>query len=353
MLSAWTGQNTVSQGDNYGAFGDRNRTYKQVWDAGQKIGRWAKRKYDQRKAREVKIEQRRSKKSSIMRMTKSRQKPLSGGDSVSYFTRKSPATSRVVKLAKELPSSYVVNNSSGRAECAVGAQGYFLLGDYFTDTDTNLGHQVLAGNTSGSPQSVKTVFERVHSESMITNQENVNARLVIYDVISRKDTDSIVTDPITAISTGYNDIGSGGASDSVVVGGSPYTIPRFSEYFKVLQQTEVTISPGACHVHKFHYAPNRLISKVLSARIAGSGIGGITIFTIVKFHGTPINDISTQTQVSTAPISLDYVSHEEYVVKAVAIQTANVDINNDLPTAFTVAGNVMQDDGNEQAVNEA
>lgn len=282
-----------------------------------------------------------------------RQQPLSGGDSCSFFTKKHKATSQVVKLAKELPRSSVINNTSGRIECAVGAQAYVQIGDFFTDTDVNLGHQVLAGNSAGSPQSVKTVFEYVHSECMVTNQENVNARIVIYDVICRKDTDSTVTDPISAISTGYNDIGGGTSTDSIIVGATPYSIPRFTEYFNILQQTEVTLSPGACHVHKVHYAPNRLLSKLISARIAGSGIGGLTVYTFIKFHGTPINDITTQTQVSTAPISLDWVNHEEYIVKAVSVQTANMDVNDALPAAFTVAGNVMQDDGNEQAVNEA
>lgn len=289
----------------------------------------------------------------VTKTRRGRQQPLSGGDSCSYFTKKAKPTSKVVKMAKDLPRTSLVNNSSGRIECAVGAQAYTLIGDFFTDTDVNLGHQIIVGNAAGAAQSTKTVFEYVHSECMVTNQENVNARIVIYDVICRKDTDSVVTDPITAISTGYNDIGGGAITDSIIVGSTPYGIPRFTEYFKVLQQTEVTLSPGACHVHKVHYAPNRLISKLISARIAGSGIGGLTIFTFIKFHGTPINDISTQTQVSTAPISLDWVNHEEYIVKSVQYSNSAIDVNDALPAAFTVAGNVMQDDGNEQAVNEA
>jgi len=352
MLSNWTGYNTVSQGDNYGAFGDRNRNYKQVFKAGQKIGRWAKRMFDQKKARASKTASRR-KPASNFRAATGRQVALSGGDSSSFFKLVQKATSKTVELAKESSVSSLIQNTAGRTEAAVGVQNYTIIGDYFTDTDLNLGHQLLAGNVAGGAQGVKTVFESLYSECMIVNQSNSNARITLYDVFSRKDTDGTAADPYEAIVTGYNDIVNGTANDSSVVGGTPYSIPRFTEYFKILKQTAIVLSPGACHVHKVHYSPNRLISKQLSARISGSGVGGLTLYTLMKYHGTPLNDVTTQTQVSTSQISLDWVNHEEYKLKMVNTSIPFTDVNNVLPTSFTVAGATMQDDGVELAANEA
>jgi len=289
----------------------------------------------------------------MLKKKNGRQIPVGGGDSVSYFTRKNKPTSAIVKLSKELPVASIVQNFAGRVECAVGAQGYFLLGDYFTVADVNLGHVLLAGNGAGAPQGAKTVFKSVHSEGMITNMENVNARITIYDCIARKDTDATVTSPLTAISTGYNDISGGSSTDSIIVGGTPFGIPRFTEYFEVLQTSKVILSPGACHTHVVHYEPQKLLSKIISARVAGTGIGRVTVFTIVKFHGTPINDLTTQTQVSTSHIALDYVQSEEYKVNVVSVHLPFIDVNDTLPAAFTVAGNTMQDDGVELPENEA
>lgn len=284
---------------------------------------------------------------------KGRQIPTGGGDSVSYFTRVNKPTSLIVKLSKESPVSTVIQNSAGRQEAAVGTQTYTSIGDFFTSTDLNLGHVLLVGNAAGGAQSTKTAFHSVHSECMMTNQSNTNCRMTIYDVICRKDTDATVTDPTTAISTAYNDIVNGAASNAICVGSTPFSMPRFTEYFKVEQVTSVTLSPGACHVHKVHIALNKLISKTISVRIAGSGVQGITRYSFVRFHGSPQNDITTQTQVSTSQVSIDWVNSEEYKFRNVVTSLPFTDVNDNLPAAFTVAGATMQDDGVELPANEA
>lgn len=279
--------------------------------------------------------------------------PLAGDTSMSSYRSSRKATSKVVKLSKEMPISTIINNSTGRKESVIGQQAYELIGDYYTDTDVNLAFTLIIGNAAGANQGSKIVLESVHSETMMRNQENIACRMTIYDVICRKDTDATVTDPVTAIASAYNDIGSGASTDPNILGGSPFSLPRFTEYFKVHQTTDIILGPGATHIHKVHYAPNRLISKIITNRIAGSGIGGVTMYTFIRFHGTPLNDITTQTQVSIAPIAIDWVNSEEYKFKAISISQPFTDVNDTMPTSFGVAGAVMQDDGNELPLNEA
>lgn len=333
-----------------------------TWEMGNRIGR-AARPYLNNMSKYVKNYLTRGKEKRYSQKQKRRIRPITqfkgrqistgGGDSESKFLLKKKATSLVVRVSKDLPVSTVVNNSAQRVVAPVGLQNWFVLGDYFSDDDCILSANLLYGNAAGAAQSAKTVLESCHSVGMITNQENVNARISLYDVICKKDTDATVSNPYDAVSTGYNDIGGGASTDFTILGVTPFSIPRFVEYFKILQTTEVVLSPGQCHVHKVHYAPNSLFSKTRAARIAGSGIGGLTMYTLVRVHGTPINDQTTESQVSTSAIALSVTQHEEYKLKAVYQGTANTDINNTLPSTFNVGGSVMADDGTVQAEQDA
>lgn len=320
-----------------------------TWNFGRQIGTLAKRgikSYFSNKKRKASSSTRPAKRA---RTTKfGYQIPTGGGDSKSTFYLENPLEGKLPPVASELPPSVLVNNEAGRAESDVGKQNFILCGDYFTDTDVNSGFTLV-----NSLNSTKMLLRSVRGETLITNQENVNGRFTIYDVLCRKDTDATVTDPLTAITTGYADAQGGAASNYLIPGTSVYSNSRFTEYFKVLQKTEVILSPGACHRHQVTYKPNKYFSHQCSARIAGSGIGGLTLYTLVQFHGSPINDVTTQTQVSLSHIAMDYVQLEEYKFAYVHAGSMAMSATNILPTAFTVAGNTMQDDGVELAANEA
>lgn len=276
------------------------------------------------------------------------QAPTGGGDSKSSFTLVKPMQGKASEVSKELEPSYVVNNSSGRQEATIGKQNFVLVGDYFTSQDINQGFTLL--NTVAT---AKILLQSVRGETLITNQENVNGRFTIYDIICRKETDATVTDPYAAITTGFADASSGNINDYLVPGASPFANARFTEYFKVLQSTEVILSPGACHSHVVTYKPNKYFSHELSSRVAGGGIGELTIYTLVQFHGTPVNDLTTQTQVSLSHIAMDYVQKEEYKYSYLHQSSATHNIVQTIPTAFTVAANVMEDDGVARAGAEA
>lgn len=274
--------------------------------------------------------------------------PTGGGDSRSSFSLVRPVPKGIGQLTKDFAPSTVVNNVGIRFECAVGQQEFELLGGYASKADIELGFTLL-----NAASSAKIFLKDIRSESLITNMENVNARMTIYDIMSIKEADATVSDPKTAITTGMADSTGGAANDYKVPGVSVYANNRFLEYFKVLKSTDVVLSPGACHVHKVHYAPNILLAHNASVRLAGQSLAGVTVWTMVQFHGTPINDLTTQTEVSLSHIALDVVQKEELSFAYVHANTTSYDINQSLPLAFTVAGNTMQDDGVELAENEA
>lgn len=327
---------------------------RQTWRAGQTVGRavqrwWNARRNPRERARKSRL--RAAGPQSVRGPPSFRAAaiPAGGGDSKSSFTLSLPVKGKLPPVAKEIPPSFVVNNGSGRVESVVGQQNFFLAGDYWTVADCNLGFSLLGG-AFATP---KVLMTKVTGETLFTNQENVNGRFTIYDVICRKDTNGTITNPLTAISNGVADLSGAIATDYLVPGFTPFMSPRFTEYFKVLQTTDVILSPGACHSHVVTYSPQKYLSKEITNGAGGVGIGGLTLFTLIQFHGTPINDVTDQTQVSLSHIAVDFVQKETYKIQYIHNAIMNADINQSLPVAFTNAGNTMQDDGNELAENEA
>ena len=322
-----------------------------TWNFGRRIGTLAKRginSYFKNKKRKATSSSQRSAKRSRSTIGQVSAIPGGGGDSESSFTLVNPMKGKLPPVAKEFAPSFVVQNESGRTECTVGKQNFAVVGTYYNDVDVNNAFTLL-----NSSAAAKIMLDAVHGETLITNQENVNARMTIYDIICKKQTDATVTDPLVALTAGYVDNNGGAATDYLIPGVSVYSNPRFVEYFKVLKQTEVVLHPGSCHSHKVHYKPNRYFSHELSSNIVGDGIAGLTVYTVIQYHGTPINDITTQTQVSLSHISLDWVQKEQYRVVYLHASASSMQASNTLPLAFTVAGNVMEDDGVVRAEVEA
>lgn len=268
------------------------------------------------------------------------QLPTGGGDSKSSFTLVQPMRGRAPQLIREFPASTLINNSSGRAEAAIGKQNFVLCGDYFTDTDINSGFALLNDSLTA-----KVLLKKVRGECLITNQENVNGRFTIYDVIARVTSDTNNTDPLTTLALGSADASGGTVNDYLIPGVTPYGVARFTERYKILQKTDVILSPGAVHSHVVNYRPNRYFSHELSTAIPGTSIAGLTLYTLVQFHGSPINDSTTQTQVSLSHLAMDFVQMENYEFGYAHAAAASTLATQTIPTAYTVSGNAMQDDG--------
>lgn len=321
---------------------------RRTWNAGRTLGTRIK-NYITRgsERRSATIQKKRQKKKPTTSFTPTLpQIPTAGGDSRSYFKLKKPLKSKIGKL--ELTPGLIINNSSFRIEAQTGFQNSAILATYYTDVDVNQ-HFTLSDTSA----SAKVFLQSVHGEALITNQCNVNARITIYDVLARRDANAGATDPQYAFANGFADNTGGLAANYSVPGASPYDNPRFVEYFKILRKTPVILSPGAVHSHEVHYAPNQMFSHEITSYTLSSAIGGLTLYTFMVFHGSPINDKTTQTQVSLAHQALDVVQKEAYRYKYCSVGHGVASITQTIPTSFTVAGNVMEDDGNVLAEAEA
>jgi len=302
----------------------------------------------QEAAREMKKQKSRTKLA-----TKKERKPqvISGdGDSKSSFTYQKPSKKTIGKLSKEMTSSIVYNNEAQRLESTEGIQVAALIGDYFTTADCGLTFTA----QGATALSTKLFIKSVHSEVMIKNQENTAARIKIFDVMAKKDTNATTTSPYSAFNAGFADAGTGGTAGAAsYVGSSPYNNERFMQFFTILNVTPVTLSSGATHTHIVDYAPNKMLSNERLANMGGTGIGGLTVYTFITYHGTPINAVDTQTEVTTSPCALDVVQAETYKYLYVHVGSQVADWNNTLDASLSTAGAVMTDIGVELPINEA
>jgi len=318
---------------------------KSVWKFGSAIGKELKKAVDDRNKRQ---EQKSKKRSQPKSVSVGKQVEVAGGESRSsfYLVKKPKYTSAVRSTATQ----FKVNNEGIRSDASVGYQNSTLLGTYFDSTDIIAMYPVIFGGTVN--QTTKLILCGVRAESLITNVATTNARISIYDVMLKKDSNASVVDPSQVFEAAFADTSGGVAGDYAVVGTTPYMNPRFMDFFKIKQRTEVILSPGATHSHVINYAPHRMISKTSTINTTGS-IGGLTLFTMIIHHGSPANDSVTKTSVTLSKSSLDIVTKQVYSFKSIFYPLTGIATSNSLPTSYAVAGQAINEDGVVQTVTEA
>jgi len=294
------------------ALGDRSAlrraAYRNVEWAGNKIGTWAKRKWEQRNKRDSKTSARRQK-----------PKPFSltgyqidgNGDETKSFTTYGKRAPRWVRdNMKRYGVGHVFRVTGDAYTCASNQQNIAPIGNYLDATDVlNLFNSVGLG-AAGYAAS-KLLLLDVHSESMITNACNSHIHATVYDVVARLDGFTTVNaGPVTAFTLGFADGDTGAAADYLVPGATPYNNPRFTAAYKIIKRTELVLKAGQTHVHTVRYNVNRVVSK---ERITLNGVGpiaGLSVYSVVVFHGTPYHDAATELVVGTAPVKIDTVKKD-------------------------------------------
>lgn len=251
-----------------------------------------------------------------------------------YGKRKLPRGYRAVSTA--LSKDYRVANNAARLTAAVGLQLASTQCRMFNATDCDL---ILQSIVSGKNQ--KALFMSCTAEMMITNQDLGNVKVIIYDIIARRDapTGGSVGDPASAWADSYGDQG---ATDSnyTIVGTTPFSSLLFTTYFKVLKATHVLMSQGQSHVHRIKFSPNKVLNAEMTQYTTGS-FKGLTCFQMIVAYGMPYNDVTTKTQVSTGSVALDVVVRKQYRYTFIDDVTTNYYVVNSLPGAFTVNENIM------------
>lgn len=246
-----------------------------------------------------------------------------------YGRRKVPRGFRTKGLAK----NYFVSNYATRLQATVGKQevANALVMCNLSDLTTIKG-RVSATDTS------KYMLDTCSAEVMISNRELTNVRVYVYDVIARRDLNNVPT-AAQGWTSGYADEG-GADSNYQVVGTLPFSDDIFTQFFKVLKITHITLAQGQVHTHRVRFSPRKLIDGEC-LKYVNNGIKGLTCFTMVVVHGYPENDTTTKTQVSTGTATVDIISRKQYKYMYMVDSDTSYYQSNNLPSAFTVNESIV------------
>ena len=248
-----------------------------------------------------------------------------------YGRRKLPLPKNIVK---NLGIKYFVTNNASRFTGGIGQQQFSQPVVMFSPTALTTMQSILPGGSGAGGASQKFMVMKCSSELSISNCTLGNTRLILYDIVARRDLQSGVLSPLAAITSGFLDVFDGASSDYTTLGYTPFQNPRFTEFFKIVKMTHVILSQGQVHIHRISYHPNKIISGELDARISG-GIRGLTCYTMIQQWGDPDNDGTVKTTVSTSSTAIDVVAKYQYQFTALQESTKGVKFTNALPATYT------------------
>lgn len=279
--------------------------------------------------------QSRSASQTITTSKKGKQVAVTGGhETKSNFDLIKPNKTKLGKL--ELADGVCSRSVGLSAATTQGLQTAVNLTTLFDSTD--LANIAAAVNRTSTALSAARVFMGLaRSTILITNAETTNCHMTIYTCMARQDAGALNTDAASTFLAGYAAATGGAAANATLPGVTPYGNVRFTEAYKILQETPIVLSPGQTHTHYIRYAPNKMVNfqRYLISGVAGGSLGQLSLHTFIIFHGTPVHDDTTETSVTIGVAKLDYVLMEEIHYKQGVTDYPSNSITTTLATNLT------------------
>lgn len=261
-----------------------------------------------------------------------------GGTYSSYYytKRKMPRAFAVDK--KALAKNYYVLNGYARQTGTVGQQSIGIVNTMFNYTDINAISQKISVN-----QTNKFLLKNCSAEVLMTNQDSGNAQIILYDIVARRDLASSanITTPASAWQNSYGDEG-GVNANATIVGTTPFSSDLFTQFYKVVKMTYLTLGQGQSHTHRLKFDANKIIDGEY-IQYNPNGFKGLTCFTMMVVNGMPYNDTATKTQVSTGNTAIDFIFRKQYSYTWKQDVDTNFSVSNNLPQLFTVNEDIMNE----------
>nr|WAE42362.1 MAG: capsid protein [Cressdnaviricota sp.] len=261
-----------------------------------------------------------------------------GGTFSNFYYVPRPVPVQYKKDFKALGKNYYTINSSGRITSNVGQQGVNPLNymNHYQDVNT-ISQKINANQTN------KFLLKSVSSEVNLTNQDAGNVKVILYDIMARRDlaTSGNLLNPYAAWSNSLADEGAANSNYNVP-GALPYSSDLFTQYFKVVKCTHITLGQGQSHTHRIKFACNKEFDGEY-LQYNTNGFKGVTCFTMSVQVGMPYNDSTTKTQVSVGSTAIDYVTQRQYSYTWKQDVDTTYSTQQNLPQAFSVSEDIMNE----------
>lgn len=167
----------------------------------------------------------------------------------------------------------------------------------------------------------KFIFKTLESKLTFTNQDLATAYVSIYSLVPRFNTPANNA-PITTWDRGLENqqLVPGTNTQYLDAYNKPFSSQDFCLFNKVEKVTTFELGQGQSHCHETTYHINKEVHGQLVQTF--SYLRDITKHNLIVVSGTPINDLTTKTLVSTSSCAVDIVEHRKKVYTYAASQRA-------------------------------
>lgn len=236
--------------------------------------------------------------------------PVGTGASQSFF-KKSYKPRLATKILKELqPIRALVETSAERITTTqYGVQRVTSVAQFPCGAISNFFTNLVDTNGSNTQQ---CILRSIEQEYMISNASSTNVFIKIYECTARNDFFSTTNStslglsiwhPTGAFDQGVYDVNNG--MNANTLGITPFNSQLFTNNWIVDKIYHVELGAGRSHKHLSRFSPNRM---VLESRVSRNSIlKGVTRAVMILAYGSPINDTTNNTLVSTSHVELNIV----------------------------------------------
>lgn len=171
----------------------------------------------------------------------------------------------------------------------------------------------------------------------ITNADQIPAMVTIYDTVTRQNCDANTSTQWS------NGLVSGSLTNGTVsptaLGVTPFMSPMFTNTYKVLKSLDVVIPPGQTYKHTMICSPKYLMdmNDNFPASSSDTYKSYLTHEVMLNCRGTPTNDATTKTAISTSAVALNVVAHKVLTYKMFVTDTVSYKVLNTLGTIATAS----------------
>lgn len=155
-------------------------------------------------------------------------------------------------------------------------------------------------------QTGKFIFQSMTSKMTFTNQDLATAYVTIYSAVPRFHIPG-GSNPLTLWDKGLEDqqLVPGANDDYRDAYAKPFASQHFCLYYKIEKVTVFELQQGQSHCHETTWHINKEVHGQLVAGF--QSLRDLTKFNLIAVSGTPINDLTTKTNVSTSSCAVDIV----------------------------------------------
>lgn len=235
---------------------------------------------------------------------------------------------------------------AGRFQSTAGVQAvrYWttLQRDQLAAIETEVKALAVA-NGANANSTTKLFLGWVRSRIHVRNQSNSVCKLVLYDLaVKRQTAATAIDEPTECWNLGMTDAGpSSGASDSTLIGATPYQSPLFKRYFSVRKVTIVDLEPGQQHEHIRFHRIGRIVGSEQWDRTTGVSHSGLTSYTMAVLHGALYHESATPDTVTYMPVTCDFAVSDEIRYGYVPYNTVRIQPPESAFTKTIVNGDFM------------